>query len=88
MLLKIEKIWRLIDLMVFTQFQLFPHYMAAASAHIHAFLESLFASNPHCILSKPLTAFPHTTVETKESGESGINPVAMTIINPRKELVY
>ena len=33
------------------------------------------------ILSKPLAAF----VETEDSGRSGTNHVAMTIINPRKE---
>ena len=40
----------------------------------------LLTSTPHNILSKPLAAFP------LNSRESGMNPVAMTIINPGKEL--
>ena len=47
----------------------------------------LLTSAPHDILSKPLAAFQHNIiiVETTDSGERGMNPVAMTIINPWKE---
>ena len=43
----------------------------------------LLTSTPHNILSKPLAAFPHNHCQI--SGERGMNAVAMTIINPRKE---
>ena len=39
----------------------------------------------HNILFKPLVLSHITMVETTDSGERGMNPVAMTIINPRKE---
>ena len=45
----------------------------------------LVTSTQHNILSKPLATFPHNNVRTTDSGERGMNPVAMTIINPRKE---
>ena len=46
----------------------------------------LLTSSPYNILSKPLTAFPHVTVdETTDSIERGMNPLAMTLINPLKE---
>ena len=62
-------------------------YIAAASAHIHAFPESLLTSTPYNILSKPLAAFYHITVSEKiERGEEGINSIAMTIIDHRKEI--
>ena len=41
--------------------------------------EVLLTSTTHNILSKTLAAFQ------MDSGERGMNPVAMTIINPRKE---
>ena len=44
----------------------------------------LLTSTPHNILSKPLTAFPQNHCETTDRGERGMNPVAMTIINPLK----
>ena len=44
-----------------------------------------FNSIPHNILSKPLAAFPHNSCETTDSGARGMNPVALTIINPRRE---
>ena len=43
----------------------------------------LIISTPHNILSMPLAAFSH--VETMDSCERGMIPVAMTIINPPKE---
>ena len=42
-------------------------------------------STLHNILSKLLAAFDITIVETMNSSERGMNPVAMTIINPPKE---
>ena len=43
-------------------------------------------STLHNILSKPLAAFPHTHCRNDgKRWERGISPVAMTIINPRKE---
>ena len=38
---------------------------------------------PHSILSEPLAAFSHS--QDGNNGERGMNPAAMTIINPRKE---
>ena len=49
------------------------------------FLGVLLTSTPCIIPSKPLAAFPLTIVETTDSGERGMNPVAMTIINPQRE---
>ena len=45
----------------------------------------LLTRTVHNILSKPLAAFPHNHHKTMDSGERGMNPVAMTIINPRTE---
>ena len=45
----------------------------------------LLTSTPSNILSKPIVAFHITIVETKGSSEKGMNPVAMTIINPQIE---
>ena len=45
----------------------------------------LLTVTPHNILSKPLAAFPHNQCQTMDSGERGMNPVPMTIINPQKE---
>ena len=60
-------------------------YIMAASAPIYAFLEfiepvlcTIFFSS-HWLLSHI------TIVETMDSSERGMNPVAMIIINPRKE---
>ena len=44
----------------------------------------LFTRKQHNILSKPLAAFFITIVKTMDSIERGMNPVAMTIISPRK----
>ena len=41
--------------------------------------------NQYNILSKPPAVFPYKHCQTTDSGERGMNPVAMTIINPRKE---
>ena len=62
-------------------FQQYFNYMAAESAPIHSFLKfflpllrTIFFPS-HCLLSHI------TIVETTDSGERGMNPVAMTIIN-------
>ena len=52
------------------------------SSSIYVFL----TSNLHNILSKHWLLFTTTIVATKDSGERGMNPVAMTIINPWKEI--
>ena len=39
----------------------------------------LLTSTPHNILSKPLAAFPIPIVETKDSSEIGMNPVAVKL---------
>ena len=67
------------------RFQRYFSYIAAASAPIHAFLQfflpvlrTIFFPS-HWLLSQI------TIVETTDNGERGMNPVAMTISNPRKE---
>ena len=45
----------------------------------------LLTSIPQNILSKPLAAFPHNHCRNNGQRERGMNPVAMTIIDPRKE---
>ena len=45
----------------------------------------LVTSTPHNILSNPLAASYITIFETTDSGERGMNPVAMIIITPQKE---
>ena len=73
------------DCMVFNSFQQYFSFIAAASAPIHAFLEFFLpvlrtTSFPsHWLLSHI------TIVKTTDSCEREMNPVAMTIINPRKE---
>ena len=66
-------------------FQQYFSYITAASAPIHAFLEfflpvlcTIFVPS-HWLLSHV------TIVETMDSVEGGINPVAMTFISPQKE---
>ena len=57
----------------------------AATAPIHAFLE-LFKPVLSTIFFPSHWLLSHITiVETIDSSERGMNPVAMTIINPRKE---
>ena len=45
----------------------------------------LLTSTLHYILSKPLATFPLNHCRTTDSGKRGMNPVAMTIINRRRE---
>ena len=52
---------------------------AAASAPVHGFL---LTSTPHNIFPSHCLLSHITTVETTDSGERGMNPVAMTIISP------
>ena len=53
--------------------------------HLSMLSGSSFTGTRHSILSKPLAASHITNVETMNSGKRGMNHVAMTIINPRKE---
>ena len=68
-------------------FNMYISYIAEASAPTHVFPEFLSTFTPHNILSKPQPAFPHNPciVERMDSGERGMNPVAVIIINYRKE---
>ena len=60
-------------------------YIAASSAPIHSFLE-FFLPVLRTIFFQSYWLLSHIAiVETTDSGERGIDPVAMTIINPRKE---
>ena len=65
-------------------FQQYFSNIVAASAPIQAFLSAILTNTPHNILSKLLDAFLHNLCQM-DSGERGKNPVAMTIINLRKE---
>ena len=56
-------------------------YIAAASDL--CFPGILLTAALHNILSKPLASFQHN--QTIDGSERGINPVAMTIMNPWKE---
>ena len=48
------------------------------------YVRDSFTRTPHSILSEPLAAFSHS--QRGNHGESEMNPVATTIINPRKEI--
>ena len=66
-------------------FQQYFSYIAAASAPIHAFMD-FFKPVLRKILFPSLWLLSRITiVEKMDSGERGINLVAMTIIDPRKE---
>ena len=67
-------------------YQNYFSYIAAASAPIRAFLELTCHKSCiwHYILSKPRVAFLHKHHEI--DGEKGLNPVALTIINPWKAM--
>ena len=53
--------------------------------HYPCFPEVVLTSTPHNILSKPPAAFPHKQPRNNDIGETGMNPVAMTMIDHRKE---
>ena len=59
-------------------------YRAGQSTYL-CFSGVLLTNTLHNILSKPVTAFPHYIVERMDSGERGMNPVAMIIVNSQKE---
>ena len=71
---------QLIDCIVLMTFSTVFQLYRSRQCTYPCFSEVLLTSTLHNILSKPLAAF-----ETMNSGERGMNPVAMTIINPRKE---
>ena len=61
-------------------------YIAAASAHIYAFLEFFKPVLRTIFFPSHWLLFLITIVETTDSGEGRMNPpVAMAVINPRKE---
>ena len=63
-------------------FLFFSLYLLTYDKYCFRGLMIVIAITPHNILSKPLAAFPHNHCQTTDSGERGINPVAMTIIKP------
>ena len=66
-------------------YNMYFSYITAASAPIHTFLE-FFYSVLHTIFFPSHWLLSYlTTVKTTDSGERGMNPVSMTIINPWKE---
>ena len=56
-----------------------------ASAPIHAYLEFFYPVLPTILFPRHWLLSHITIVETTDSGEKGMNPVAMTIIIPQKE---
>ena len=66
-------------------FNSFSYITAASAPTYRCFPGILLTSTPHNILSNPLAAFPHNHCRNTDSGERGMNLVAMTIYNPRKE---
>ena len=73
----------LIDWMVLNAVFYSISVISRRPVHLSMLSWSFLTSTPHTIFSKSLAAFPH--VGTTDSGARGMNPVAMTIINPRKE---
>ena len=52
-----------------------------ASTPLHTFMEFLVSVTQHIII---LATFPHDHHQNKGQRDRGINPITMTIINPRK----
>ena len=78
-------VW-IIDCMVFNAILNSISVISRWPVHLSMFSWSSFKSVLHTIFSPSHWLFSHVTiVETMDSCERGINPVAMTIINPRKE---
>ena len=63
---------------------LFKLYCSGQSTY-PCFPGVLLTSAPHNILFKPLAAFQHNHCQKMESGERGMNLLAMAIINPQKK---
>ena len=63
----------------------FKHIESNKQCTYPCFPGVLLTSTPHNILSKPLVFSQITSVKTMDSTETGMNPVTMTIINPRKQ---
>ena len=68
-----------------TPFQRYFSYIEAVCAPIHAFLEFFTPLLRTIFFPSHWLPFHITIVETTDSGARGMNPVAITIINPRKE---
>ena len=73
--------------MVFNNvFQQYFSYITAASAPTHSFLE-FFKPVLHTLFFPSYRLLSHIAiVKTMDSSERGMNPFAMTIINPQKEI--
>ena len=65
----------------FTVFQIYR----GGQCSYRCFPGLLLTNTGHNIVSKPLTAFPHNYCPNNGRGERGMNPVAISIINPPKE---
>ena len=73
------------DCTVYKPFSTFQIYLSGQCTY-PCFLQFLFISSLHNILSQPQAAFSHNTiVETMVSSERGKDPVVMDIINLTKE---
>ena len=71
----------LIDYLVFNAFQHHFTSVTAAKASIHSFLSSLNQYSAQYSF-EATGCFPTYHCQTMDSGERGMNPIAMTIINP------
>ena len=60
------------------------YWLLSHIANYPCYVRDSFTRTPRSILSEPLAAFSHS--QRWNNGEWGRNPVAMTIINPRKEI--
>ena len=76
---------KLIDCMVLNA--VFNSISVISRLPVHLCMLSCSSFNQYSanILSKPLAAFTHNHCQNNDSGESGMNPVAISIINPWKE---
>ena len=74
------------ECMVFNAvYQQYFSYITVASAPIHAFLKFFETALRTIFFLSHRLLFHITNVETMDGNERGMNPVAMTIINPWKE---
>ena len=67
------------------RFQHYFSYIAAAGVPVHAFLGFFLPLLHTVFLQSNWLLFHISIIEAIDSGEKGTNPVAMTIINPRKQ---
>ena len=62
-----------------TPFSTVCHLYRGGQRTYPCFPSVLLTSTPHNILSKSVAAFPHNYCQNNDSGERGMNPVAMTM---------